>query len=795
VSRTEASTDQRRQGFLAGPPPILALGAFVVQTLVLGLFLLFVLEESLLAGRFVSQSVWSRIVALLGGTQRPTPDGLVTELPLVSPFLTALAIILLAVALRTGAILRGHRRRMKSENDSNPGVPPLRMGDAFRESSVRTALWTVPMLLWVLLWLPASLLANPALLTLLVLTVTLTPAFTLAGWLWESLHLAFPPSPPPPVPPSRCSGPRMTVLLAMLLFSVTFVAMNWGLWFNLRIPHGDSAMYEEHLWNLIHGKGFRSYLDQGLFLGEHIQVIHVLLLPLYLLWPSHLLLELCETVALAGGAWFVFRIARRHAARSTTAPENLPQSRSESSPLPGGEGSVRSDWPAAWMAVAYLLYFPMHFLDIAIDLKTFRPIAFGIPLMLWGIDALERRRWREMSLAFVLALACKEDYAIVIAPLGLWLAVTAGWQAWTGSGQAGKNRADGSRLRSLLSHPSFVIGTATCLLATAYLAFVVKVAIPWFRDWETVHYARYFSAFGETPAEIAWTMLTRPWFTLTRFVTPGTAAYLLQVLLPLGFLGIGRITGGWGIGRGLPVLGRLLVGAPLFLLLCLNELAQETPGPVHHFHAPLIPIVVWAACASLAVSARRGLSASAEQPTTNEESRPSGDTRAALDRSLWAVCCAGMTAVFFSLSPVGISFWDSGSRTYWRTLYVPDERARQFEKIFPLIPQSARVASTDFVHPRFTHHERSYDYSDYPRKVADYLPKVPDDTDYIVIDTRHPYSEIRSPDQVRELRDSPDEWELLPVETKGYFIVLQRVRKHAPPPEPPQPEPPPPPNQ
>lgn len=753
MSRTEVSADQRRQRPPTGPAAILALGSLAVQTLVLGLFLLFVLEESLLAGRFVSQPTWSRIVALLGGTQRPTPDGLVTELPLVSPFLAGWAMILVVVALRTVAFLGHRHRRMKSENDSNPGMPPLRLGDACCESSVRTVVWTLPMLLWVLLWLPASLLGSPALLTLLILTVTLTLAFTLAGWLWECLHTAFPPSPRPPVPLSP-AGPRVTVLLAMLLFSVTFVAMNWGLWFNLRIPHGDSAMYEEHLWNLMQGKGFRSYLDQGLFLGEHIQVIHVLLLPLYLLWPSHLLLELCETVALAGGAWFVFRIARRQAERVGTS----------------------SDWPAVWVAVAYLLYFPMHFLDIAIDLKTFRPIAFGIPLMLWGIDALERRRWREMSLAFVLALACKEDYAIVIAPLGLWLAVTAGWQAWTGKGQAGKNTADGGRFRSLLSHPSFVIGTATCLLATAYLAFVVKVAIPWFRDWETVHYARYFSAFGETPAEIAWTILTRPWFTLTRFVTPGTAAYLLQVLVPLGFLGIGRVTGGWGIGRGLPVLGRLLVGAPLFLLLCLNELAQETPGPVHHFHAPLIPIVVWAACASLAVPARRSISASEAEPTTNAKSRPSGDARAALDRSLWAVCCAGMTAVFFSLSPVGISFWDPGSRTYWRTLYVPDERARQFEKVFPLIPQSARVASTDFVHPRFTHHERSYDYSDYPRKVADYLPKVPDDTDYIVIDTRHPYSEIRSPDQVRELRDSPEEWELLPVETDGFYLVLRRVR-------------------
>ena len=91
------------------------------------------------------------------------------------------------------------------------------------------------------------------------------------------------------------------------------------------------------------------------------------------------------------------------------------------------------------------------------------------------------------------------------------------------------------------------------------------------------------------------------------------------------------------------------------------------------------------------------------------------------------------------------------------------------------IPPSSRVASTDYVHPRFTHHERSYDYSHYRRKIAGYEDSVPDDTDFIVIDTRHPYSQINSPDQVRELKSQPDRWELLPDDTDGHFIILKRA--------------------
>jgi hypothetical protein len=149
-------------------------------------------------------------------------------------------------------------------------------------------------------------------------------------------------------------------------------------------------------------------------------------------------------------------------------------------------------------------------------------------------------------------------------------------------------------------------------------------------------------------------------------------------------------------------------------------------------------------------------------------------------RGLWMLCCAFATGIFFTMSPLGIAFWDPGSSMYWKTLYIPDERAKEFAKVLPLIPQTARVASTDFVHPRFTHWERSYDYSHYPRRVADYQDKVPDDTDYIVIDTRHPYSEIHKPEEMREFRTQPGQWEALPDETHGYYIVLKRIRPAAP---------------
>ncbi len=56
-----------------------------------------------------------------------------------------------------------------------------------------------------------------------------------------------------------------------------------------------------------------------------------------------------------------------------------------------------------------------------------------------------------------------------------------------------------------------------------------------------------------------------------------------------------------GSAGSLPLLSpsRLLTAAPLFVLLCLNELAQQPPGPFHHFHAPIVPLVLWAMAAGV----------------------------------------------------------------------------------------------------------------------------------------------------------------------------------------------------
>jgi hypothetical protein len=338
-----------------------------------------------------------------------------------------------------------------------------------------------------------------------------------------------------------------------------------------------------------------------------------------------------------------------------------------------------------------------------------------------------------------------------------------------------------------------IAGVALALFGTGYLILVIKVLLPWFRGGADVHFAQYFDELGGSSNSIVANIIQHPQLVIARLLDVESLVFALALVVPLGCL---------------PLLspGRLAIAAPLFGVLCLSDI---TNSPQHHFHAPLIPVLFWAAAAGLPNVSRVGrrlagffhgsgtgtgkpeenrrierarfTSSGKSLPTegrTGTSAQPvaplpvpeRASTAPMMNAARWSLFCSAGVGFFLGLSPLSLSFWDPDSRAYWRAMYLPGERARRFLAVLTHIPVSSRVASTDFIHPRFTHFDRSYDYSDY-------RPNVPDDADFIVIDTRHPYSSIQRPDQIKELREHPNDWEVLPDDTEGYFITLKRKRR------------------
>ena len=691
--------------------------AFVLQS---------VLGSDVTATRLISRQLWSDFITLFGRNLKinTVDQSAVCDIPFLPPLIMLLVVS--GAVLSSFAMLASVLR--KSQHELN-NVSLIQQTCQVAVSGWRW--WLLP---W--LWEMARILvfAGGFESTMVLMTVLYhyVIAVSVAGW---SASLAVPLFRPldsliksEDVDGSRWqsaySVPKL-LLASIVAYVVVFTTMNWQLYRGMLVPHGDSVMYEEHLWNVLHGKGFRSYLDPGLFLGEHIQVIHLALLPLYAIWSSHLLLEFFESLVLAAGAIPIFWMARRWSG---------------------------SDRAGVCLAVAYLLYSPLQFLDIAIDLKTFRPICFGLTAILFALDQLERGRIKSTVALFVVALLAKEDFPLILAPLGCWIAA----QPFLYNGPTDQD--GGALLPEFMTSRKMALryGIGLAVASVGYLLLVIRVLIPFFREGADPHYARYFGKFGNSMGEIILGMLSQPGLVIEELVTVSSVSYLLALLLPLAFL---------------PLLSpaRFGVAVPILGLLCLNEIVKSDPQPHHHFHAPVVPVLFWAAAHSLANF----------RHDSNSRLRALVDRFLSRDRLFMpafalALCCAIGSVV--GMSPLSIKFWDSGSFFYWGKLYVPTERVEKIATVLEQIPPEARVASTDFVHPRFTHHVRSYDYSHYLRKVADYENQVPDDTDFIVIDTQHYYSDIKGPEQVRELQMEPDKWELREDRSDGYFIVLKRRR-------------------
>jgi Predicted membrane protein (DUF2079) len=504
-------------------------------------------------------------------------------------------------------------------------------------------------------------------------------------------------------------------------------------------------MYEEHLWNLLHGKGFRSQLDSGrLFFGEHLEVIHLMLIPIYIFLPSFLTLAVCLSLGLASGAIAVRGITRR---------------------LTGSDGA------ANWLAAAYLLYFPLQYLNLEVSLKAFRPENFGVPLLLFAIWALEAKRYRTMLVLLGLTLLCKEDYAIPVGMLGLFLATRRDSQPGT----------RGSRW----------LGLAILVFAALYLLFVLTIFIPKFRDGPP-HYMAYYPELGHTPWEIASNVSRNPGLLFKPLSSSENLQFVITLVAPLALLPLVGI-------------GRLWLCLPTLVSILLIQLG-DAHSPYFHFHAPLVPILFWAAAEGL--NRMKSLTDWLAKRPANEPvpatDQPQDSWPSVAGFARLAAGCALVSGFFFGKSPLSLAFYDpdAGLRGYWRVLYCPNGmitlhlrqvqqlfptmteqdveslnrvgRVRSFDRLFRLIPPDASVATTDFVRPRFTHHRECHQYGEGGLK-----PHVnPDQIDYIVIDRIGPYSNWLGGEQLRELIEHPDRWELMHWEPDDdlFFRVIKAKR-------------------
>ena len=486
---------------------------------------------------------------------------------------------------------------------------------------------------------------------------------------------------------SSTRAPLIATVAAMAVYAVTFSAMGILQYHAGNISYTDTATFEEMLWRTLHGDFLRSSQLPHCLLGSHVQLIHLLLIPIYLIYPNLQTLMVCETVALAAGALAVYALAVE---------------------------VLKRRWLGTAFAVAYLLYMPLQMLNLEGGgaYNTFRPITFSVPLLLAAFYFLVRGRLAAFSVFAFLALLCKQEFGLIVFMMGLYTAL-------------------------VLRRRKF--GLAWAGIGAAWFALAMWVVIPAFRHGES-HVVSYYAQFGDSPAEIAESIVLHPGRALATAFTAEKLDFLFLLFLPVGFLCL--------LG---PL--ELAIALPGFAV-CLLSQRPSTYQPWFHYHAPIVPFIFIAAIYGL-----RNLGRLA--------GRSGASRRVGVFGAVLLVACALATNIAYSKSPLSYRFYDPRSASSWRQLYVITPHARLIPEVVRLVPRDKRVSASLFINTYFTHHAAAYTF---PQGFEEGHPRPPD---YAVIDLKERWI-FDSPKQreiYEELLKSPD---FERVQAPEGFVVLKR---------------------
>lgn len=318
-----------------------------------------------------------------------------------------------------------------------------------------------------------------------------------------------------------CVNPR-TVTLLLIILNVTF-AIAYG-WLSITRHQRfnstgyDLAINEQIVWNTLHGRFFASSPEVDNSFADHFRPFLLAVVPFYAIFPSPLTLLVLQTLVLAMGAVPLYYLARHKLSSSVVA---------------------------LGVASAYLLYPSVGF----VARFDFHIEAFAVPAFIAAFYALERNQWKWASFWLVIPLLCKENMGLTVAAFGLY---------------------------ALLFRRKYAFGTTWIVIGLFTFAATSFWLIPTIRG-ESPDALNRYDWLGHSPQQILVAMITRPVDIWHQITEPARLLYLLQLLLPVGFLAL----------IGLPELIPVIPG------LMLNLLAQHHCQPTIYcqYTVPVIPFV------------------------------------------------------------------------------------------------------------------------------------------------------------------------------------------------------------
>ncbi|MEO5974354.1 MAG: DUF2079 domain-containing protein [Ilumatobacteraceae bacterium] len=259
----------------------------------------------------------------------------------------------------------------------------------------------------------------------------------------------------------------------MAIYAMYFTA------FTVRIHHAlgtsayDFGLYDQGIWLLSRGHTpFVTLMGRNLF-GDHSSFILILLVPLYWLFTSTATLLVVQSIVIAMGGIPVYLYTRRR---------------------------LSSDAMGAAMVAVYLLHPAVSWTN----LENYHPDSF-LPLLIgFALYAALERKWPLFAAAVILSLLVKEDVALMLIPIGVWVAIH----------------------RDVKRGIAVVVGSAVTMSVFIFVVMKHFTGVTFRNSWRIP-----FGGFGG----LVRTTLRRPWKVVSYLASDQRPFYLWQMLAPMGF--------------------------------------------------------------------------------------------------------------------------------------------------------------------------------------------------------------------------------------------------------------------
>ena len=276
----------------------------------------------------------------------------------------------------------------------------------------------------------------------------------------------------------------LILLILVVIYVIVFLSFCAWKYQNFKYDGLDLAIYNQVFFNSVNGDLFEFTIHPHSYLGDHVELFIVFLLPFYYVFKSPLTLLALQTVFLALCAWPLALIAK-----------NI----------------FKKNW-AMLLAGGWFLISP--FIQ-NINTFEFHLLPFALFVIFWLFYFFQKNNYVGFLIAIFFALTIREDVALIIIGIGL-LAFFA----------KGKNKIKWAIIPIIISIVWF------------YVSYKIT---GYYSGYDQYKFFVYYSWLGETPLEFIKNLIIRPDLVLPHIFSLKNLNFVLIFLISFAFLPIFRI--------------------------------------------------------------------------------------------------------------------------------------------------------------------------------------------------------------------------------------------------------------